>query len=152
MMRWIEFESARPDLAETGQALIHQFGPGLAFLGTVRKDGGPRMHPVCPVVHDGGLYVFVIGRSPKRYDLDRDPRYALHTFPPAQNDDEFYCTGVARSIEDAAIRQVAASIAKHYVRDDEVLFELLIDRVLYTTWEHPRQPNTRPIHTKWRAG
>ena len=93
MLRWDEFARIRPDLAESGYSLLHQFGPGLAFLGTVRKDGGPRMHPVCPVVYEGALYVFVIGLSPERYDLIRDPRYALHSFPPAENDNEFYCTG-----------------------------------------------------------
>ncbi len=151
MLRWKEFHTVRPDLAELGHALLHQFGPGLAFLGTVRKDGGPRIHPVCPVVCDGGLYVFIIEHSPKRYDLVRDPRYALHSFPPAENDDEFYCTGEARVVEDPAVRRAAASSAKHDVRDGEVLFEFLIDKVLHTTWENPRQPNTRPIYTRWRV-
>ena len=149
MLRWDEFNDRRPDLVDAGHSLLHQFGPGLAFLGTVRKDGGPRMHPVCPVIYDAGLYVFIIGHSPKRFDLIRDPRYALHAFPPAENDDEFYCTGNVKVVEDNTLRAQVASIAKHNVRDDEVLFELLIDRVLHTTWENPRQPDTRPIYTKW---
>lgn len=151
-LRWNEFQTERPDMAELGHGLFHQFGPGLGFLATVRKDGGPRMHPVCPVIHAGGLYVFVIGQSPKRYDLVRDPRYALHSFPPAENDDEFYCTGEARVVVELSVRQAAEAIAKHNVRDDEVLFELLIERVLCTTWENPRQPDTRPIYTKWWVG
>jgi hypothetical protein len=104
------------------------------------------------LIDDGRLYVFITGASPKRQDLDRDGRFALHSFPPAENDDEFFCAGPAHEVRDAAIRRVVAAKAKHNVRDDEVLFELRLDRALYTTWENPRQPNTYPIHTKWRLG
>ena len=56
----------------------------------VRADGGPRVHPVCPQVVDGELWVFVIAQSPKRADLERDGRYALHSFPCVDVDDEFF--------------------------------------------------------------
>ena len=35
----------------------------------------------------------LIGPSPKRRDLLRDGRFALHSFPSPQVDDEFYLTG-----------------------------------------------------------
>lgn len=94
MLTWKEFSQARPDLADAGRALFYQFGVGLGFLGTVRKDGGPRMHPMCPVIVDDGLYAF-IEPGPKRHDLLRDGRYAMHCFPPANNEDAFYVTGRA---------------------------------------------------------
>ena len=54
MKRWSEFAAEQPDMAEAGRALIYQFRVGLGYLATVRKDGGPRVHPVCPVIaHDG---------------------------------------------------------------------------------------------------
>ena len=149
MLSWQEFADRRPDLAEAGHALLYQFGLGLAFLATIRRDGGPRLHPVCPLIHDGRLVVFVIGHSPKCYDLQRDGRYALHAFPPADTDDEFYCTGRAVALVDPGLRQAVAEQAKHHVQDHEVLFELRLERALHTTWENPRQPNTYPIHTKW---
>lgn len=71
MLTWGQFSDARPDLAESGRALLYQFGVGLAFLGTVRLDGGPRMHPMCPVIVEDGLYAF-IEAGPKRRDLIRD--------------------------------------------------------------------------------
>ncbi len=52
---WGEFEQAQPGLAEAGGALLYQFGVGLALLATVRRDGGPRVHPMCPRTHRGGL-------------------------------------------------------------------------------------------------
>jgi hypothetical protein len=151
-LTWGDFANEAGPMAEAGTQLLHQFGIGLAFIATTRTDGGPRLHPCCPLIDAGRLYVFVTGASPKRYDLVRDGRYALHSFPPEQNDDEFFCAGSASEVNDPAVRGVVAAKAKHNVRDDEVLFELRIDRALHTTWVHPRQPNTYPVHTKWRRG
>ena len=95
MLTWKGFVEVRPDLAASGRRLLYQYGVGLAFLATVRKDGGPRLHPVCPILHQDQLYCFVLGASPKRWDLLRDGRYALHAFLPAHEDEEFYCRGKA---------------------------------------------------------
>jgi hypothetical protein len=81
MKRWSEFAAEKPNMAEAGQALIYQFCVGLGSLVTVRKDGGPRIHPVCPVIAYGSLYVFIGNHSPKVQDLRRDDRFALHAFP-----------------------------------------------------------------------
>jgi len=154
MARWEDLEREAPELAAHGRRLLYQFGPsgpGLGFLATTRADGGPRVHPVCPALHDGQLYVFVVGNSPKRYDLERDRRYALHAFPGRTDDESFYCTGPAAVVRDSALRTDLASAAAHDVRPDEMLFHLLLGRVLYTTWVNPRQPNTHAVYTRWRA-
>jgi hypothetical protein len=101
MASWSEFAAAEPELAASVQALVHQYGQGFGYLATVRADGGPRVHPVSPVIAWGGLYCFVVD-SPKRRDLDRDGRYALHSFPPEQSSDEAYLTGRARAVTDRA--------------------------------------------------
>ena len=75
---------------------------GLAFLGTVRADGGPRLHPFCPVIDDG-LYAFIVP-SPKRDDLHRDGRYAMHSFPADENEDAFTLAGTVKLTEDGAVR------------------------------------------------
>jgi len=151
---WKDFEIAAPALASAGRRLLYQFGPtgpGLGFLATTRADGGPRVHPVCPALHDGALYVFVVGNSPKRRDLLRDGRYALHAFPGRTDDESFYCTGPAMQVLDAALRAAIASSVAHNVQPDEALFNLLIERVLHTTWINPRQPDTHPVYERWRA-
>jgi len=150
-LAWKDFAAAVPKIAAEGNRLLNQFGIGLAFIATTRKDGGPRLHPCCPLIADGHLYVFVTGPSPKRFDLERDGRYALHSFPPADNDDEFYCTGRVRKVANASVRAAIAQQAKHNVRDDEVLFEFLVERALFTTWINPRQADTRPVYSKWAA-
>ena len=96
MVTWKEFAAGAPALAEAGRSLLNQFSVGLAFLATVRKDGAPRLHPVCPVLSSDRLFVLITPTSPKRYDLLRDGRYALQTFPqPKPGSDEFYLAGKA---------------------------------------------------------
>src|SRR5213082_2069293 len=105
MGTWKEFAAAAPALADTGRSLLIQFGVGLAFLATVRKDGAPRLHPVCPVLSDDRLFVLITPTSPKRHDLMRDGRYALQTFPqPKPGSDEFCVAGRAVLVEHPATR------------------------------------------------
>ena len=74
-----------------------------AFLGTVRADGGPRLHPMCPLLTEAGLSAFIVP-SPKQRDLHRDGRYAMHSFPLDDNEDAFYLSGVASYVSDPQIR------------------------------------------------
>jgi hypothetical protein len=160
MHTWGEFKGAAPVLGAHGERLLNQFGTGLGFLATVRKDGGPRVHPVCPVTTERGLYVFVGAHSPKYRDLRRDPRYALHAFPPepppdgvTDGDEEFYVTGEATWMnDDPALRQriVDASGGRLGTHDFEELFEFRISTALHTIWHNWAQPDTWPEHTTWR--
>src|SRR5260370_35981891 len=113
MATWNQFETDAPDIAAAGKQLLLQRGVSLAFLATLRKDGAPRLHPICPSVVDGHLYA-LIGPTPKRADLRRDCRYALPTFPPVEVDDEFLVTGRATFIDDATITdKVRAELSGH---------------------------------------
>ena len=140
-------------MAEAGKKLLYQFGPGLAFLATVRKDGAPRLHPICPTVVDDRLYALILPSSPKCGDLKRDGRYALHTFPPKDRDDEFLVMGRAAVVDDPAqearVRQdqVARGMKSS---EDEALFGFEIDRVMYAKYPggHGTFP---PKYTVWRA-
>lgn len=141
MVTWTEFAAAAPELAEAGRSLLNQFRVALAFLATVRKDGAPRLHPVCPVLSNDRLFVFITPTSPKRHDLLRDGRYALQTFPqPKPGSDEFYATGKARLVDDPAMRAAVLRDAKHIADESEIAFELWIDRVMHTRWENVLTP------------
>jgi hypothetical protein len=105
---------------------MQQYGPGLGYLATVRSDGGPRVHPVAPVITDEGLFCFVVD-SPKRRDLERDGRYALHSFPPEESDDEAYLAGRAHVVtDDATIARIAGSL-RAAPRVDWRLFEFSVE-------------------------
>jgi len=157
MTRWQDLADRRADLAEAGRALLYQFGVGLAFLATIRRDGGPRLHPVCPFTVDGGLYLFVIP-SLKREDLHRDGRFALHSYPCPDNEDEFYITGQAVFPSDpTSIERLRAAFLAE--RDwtnrpppgwsEQAVCELLIDRVLLTRTKG--HADFSPAHSVWRS-
>jgi hypothetical protein len=150
--RWSEFADERPEMAEAGRTLVYQFRVGLGYLATVRKDGGPRVHPVCPVIANGGLYLFIGNRSPKVRDLLRDGRFALHSFPNPQVDDEFTVRGRVQRVDDAAVRKIVhdAYTATGAFTSDDTLFELLLDRALHAKYG-PR-PSWPPVYTRWSAG
>jgi hypothetical protein len=149
MVRWGEFERAAPDIAAGGQRLLYQYGLGLAFLATVRRDGGPRLHPFCPILAEGGLWGF-IGASPKRGDLLRDGRCAIHSFPPEDVDDEFSVQGRAREeTSPATVAAIRAAYTAPIQSGDETLFEFLVERALLATYG-PR-PSWPPTYTRWIA-
>jgi len=152
LCRWATLAADAPDLAETGRALLQQFGGvGLAFLATVRYDGAPRLHPVCPVLTAERLHVLITPDSPKRGDLERDGRYALQTFPqPKAGSDEFYVTGRAVLVADPAERDAVFRSARHMWDPSEIVFELWLERVQHTRWEHPLTPEMRPVRRAWR--
>ena len=149
MARWSDLEREAPELAAGGARLLTQFGLGLGFLATVRADGGPRLHPFCPLLTDGSLWGF-IGDSPKLYDLRRDGRFAIHSFPSPERDDEFYAHGRAVEItDDEVIARVRAAYQAPIQSEDETLFELTLDRALLALYG-PR-PSWPPEYTRWRA-
>jgi hypothetical protein len=155
-IRWEEFAAARPDLAGPGGDLLYQFGVGLAFLSTVRPDGGPRLHPFCPVLIEGRLVAHIIP-SPKRDDLDRDPRYALHSFPVPDNEDAFYLTGSAFRVNDGGLAERAAA---QFIAEREMatippefyaglFYEFLIARCLLT--RTTGRDDWTPQHLVWSS-
>jgi hypothetical protein len=150
MATWDEFENAAPRLAAAGRRLLYQYGAPLGFLATVRPDGGPRLHPFCPVVTDGGLWAFILRQSPKGADLRRDPRFALHAFPPKDVDDEFFVRGRAEPVDpstDLKNAIIAAALPATVGGDDEQLFQLHLDRVLLATYAHRGQ--WPPTYERW---
>jgi hypothetical protein len=108
MLTWGRFRRSAPELAAAGRKLFYHNGVGLAFLGTVRDDGAPRVHPVCPIFVEDGLFVLMLV-SPKLADLVRDRRFALHSFPASPDEDSFYLTGQVRFPADRSLRRTVAA-------------------------------------------
>jgi hypothetical protein len=158
MATWRDLTEERPELASAGRDLLYQFGVGLAFLSTVRPDGGPRLNPICPLLADGRVFAFIVP-GPKCRDLVRDGRYALHSFPCADNEDAFMLTGRASVVDDTPLRarlvtQFLAERADLGMSEEalaeQTLVELGVDRVLLTrTTGHGDET---PQHTVWRGG
>jgi hypothetical protein len=158
MITWTEFKRQEPALAEAGRRQLYQISIGLAFLATVRPNGGPRVHPVCPVISPAGLHVLIIA-GPKQDDLRRDGRYALHseTCPPPGQDDGFAITGRAREITDReADRVVRGQVLTERGGkvwpgfDAEAVFELRLERCLLMLTQGEGAFPAGP--TIWKAG
>jgi hypothetical protein len=76
-MNWAEFAGIAPDLARLGD---DRFGrSGLALVGTIRRDGSPRISPVEPYIVNGELLLGMMWQSWKALDLLRDPRLVVHS-------------------------------------------------------------------------
>ncbi|GIJ79869.1 Pyridoxamine 5'-phosphate oxidase [Micromonospora phaseoli] len=153
MASWSEFAADEPRLADGIRLLMQQYGPGFGYLATVRADGGPRVHPVSPVITNEGLFCFVID-SPKRRDLERDGRYALHSFPPEESDDEAYVAGRARPVSDDATVARLALAARAAPHADWRLFEFTVDVAMLARREHratggPGEPAPCPAVQVW---
>jgi hypothetical protein len=146
-VRWSEFERVAPELADAGRGLFSQFGVGLAYLATIRSDGGPRLHPMCPLLAEDGLYGFLIP-SPKARDLVRDGRYAMHAFAPEEVDDEFCITGTARAVDAGPLRDTLAATHTAAVEDDHRLFEFDVETALLARYRH--RGDWPPTYTVWR--
>lgn len=148
MATWSEFERSTPEMAETGSSLFMQYGVGLGFLATVRPDGGPRLHPMCPVLAEGGLFAFIVP-SPKQGDLLRDGRYAMHAFTPEDVDDEFCVMGQAVPVGEGPLRERLVAGYHGVIPGGSILFEFEIERVLLSRYGH--RGDWPPTYTVWRS-
>jgi hypothetical protein len=161
MSTWADLATADPELAAFGANLVQAQVPaklrrpdsftGYAFIATVRKDGGPRVHPLCPVMAGGRLYVTTLPASPKLYDLQRDGRYALHAFLGAE-DAEFSVRGRAKEVHDGGVQALLEAAAEGWAPIHEHIFELEIDRADSTAWANFGTPEAHAVRRRWVAG
>jgi hypothetical protein len=156
MASWGEFSEGRSELAGAGRGLFYQYGVGLAFLATTRSDGGPRVHPMCPILTDDGLYAFIVP-GPKRGDLHRDGRYAMHSFPAEENEDAFSVSGRATQVTDEA---TVRDLSRRYLEERSAteppvgiarweLFSFDVESCLLTKTSGHGDPD--PRHEIWHA-
>jgi hypothetical protein len=145
-MSWGEFEKAAPELAAFGAG---RFGSGVAYLATVREDGGPRVHPVTPILGEGRLMLYMEPTSPKGKDLQRDGRYQLHCAVENSGggEGEFYVTGRAWLVgqEERALWELAERVG-YKPRPHYVLFEFSVESAFSTVYE-----GSEVVRRRWKA-
>ena len=135
-VRWAEFAAAEPELSAHVLARL-QAAP--CYLGTVREDGWPRVHPIGVEVRDGDLVVVMYPSSPKRRDLLRDGKFALHGVVEDNvgGGGEVLVTGVADERPASE-----ADVSKGYVA-----FDFLVGEVLAV---HYVGDNADPVRRRWK--
>ena len=127
-MSWQLFEEAMPQVAAYAR---ERLAGRVAYLATVQPDGGPRVHPVTPIIGAGRLFVFMEPTSPKGRDLQRDGRYALHCGVEDNSGGagEVLVRGRAALIDAPALRAEAIASSSYQPNERYILFELLVDQI-----------------------
>ncbi len=107
---WQQFATQSPDLAARGAAQFAR--TGLALVGTLRRDGWPRISPVEPFIADGQLYLGMMWRSRKALDLLRNPRCMVHSTVSNRDgsEGEFKVYGLAVEVTDVNERERFADV------------------------------------------
>lgn len=147
---WEAFAATAPELAEAVRRLLWIPGFGFGYLATVGRTGAPRIHPIDVAIADGRLVTFVVP-SPKRDDLRRDGRFALHATQTETISDEAAITGWARERDDdAQLRALATAAMPFDVPAGHALFELELATVRWAEYATP--PAFPPTYHRWRAG
>jgi pyridoxamine 5'-phosphate oxidase-like protein len=103
-VRWDEFAAAVPELAALGEERLRE--RELCLVGTIRRNGWPRISPVEPEFVDGELMLGMMWRSPKALDLLRDPRLVVHSVVSTRlgNEGDFKLYGRAMTVEEGVRR------------------------------------------------
>ena len=147
MFTWADLEAAAPDIASAARRLFWIPGVGMGYLATVGPSGAPRVHPINVAIVKGRLVTFVVP-SPKREDLRRDGRFALHAPGSEMENDEVALSGRAIEREDdSAFRAAAVAAMSFAVPDHHRLFELRIEHALWAEYAAP--PTFPPIYHRW---
>jgi hypothetical protein len=141
-MRWGEFAAACPELARLGEERLRS--RELCLVGTLRRNGWPRISPVEPEFVGDELMLGMMWQSPKARDLERDPRIVVHSTLTDRHDlsGDFKLYGRALPVEDAL--RVDAHRAATKARIDWEppepyhVFAVDIDSAGFVTFAEPR--------------
>ena len=77
MPTWTDFEAAAPELAAAVRARLDAHTH--KTIATIRRDGSPRISGTETAFRDGDLWIGSMWQARKAQDLQRDPRFALHS-------------------------------------------------------------------------
>jgi predicted pyridoxine 5'-phosphate oxidase superfamily flavin-nucleotide-binding protein len=149
VLTWEELEQAAPEIAAHGRELIERFQ--FILVGTLTKDGSPRITPVEAYIVDGHLLVNMIPGSLKARHLLRDPRVYVHAPVTAkEGSPEFKLAGRAEVLKDATLRGKLDDLFWEMIQwrpaPDSHYFELLAERAAWVTYGDGQ------TSIRWRAG
>ena len=150
VLTWAELETAAPDITARGRELLERFQ--FVFVGTLTKNGSPRVNPCEAYVIDGHLLLNMMPRSLKALDLLRDTRIYVHTpvtSKDASEGGEFKLAGRASVLEDAGLRRKLDDLFWEMIQwrpaPDSHYFEVLAERLAYHKYGGDE------VALRWRA-
>lgn len=137
-MIWRDLEAAAPQIARLGEERLVR--TRVALLGTLRKDGSPRISPVEPYLTLGHLVFGAMTRSLKMSDLLRNPHCVLHSAisDPDGGEGELKLYGRAVPAQDQIRESCRDAWWLNRPRDSAEVFSLNIEEATFVSWDIER--------------
>jgi Pyridoxamine 5'-phosphate oxidase len=109
----------------------------VALLGTLRRDGSPRISPIEPYVVQGQLLIGAMSWSVKVGDLRRDPRYVLNSAVTGPDSGEGELKLYGSAVEAGQNLRAAAADAwwQSWAPEKAVVFSLHIAQAAFVDWD-----------------
>ena len=142
-MKWASFAEQAPELAAEGEKRFDS--SGVVLVGTLTKDGSPRISPEEPLLLEGHLLLGMMWQSKKALDLIRDPRCLVHSTITDRHgkEGEFKLRGRAIDMQDAELRLRYADALQKEIdfRPEEPhhLFAVDIDSATLISYDSEKQ-------------
>jgi hypothetical protein len=135
MSNWRDMELGAPEIARLGMARLN--AARIAVLGTLHRDGSPRISPIEPYIVNGCLLVGAMTWSGKAADLRRDPRYVLHSIVtgPDSGEGELKLRGLAAEASPGLRGEAADAWWAAQPPDKAIVFLLGIKQALFVVWD-----------------
>lgn len=138
LLDWRHLEMGAPEIARLGAARLES--ARVAMMGTVCRDGSPRISPIEPYIASGHLLVGAMVWSAKAADLRRDPRYTLHSIVtgPDTGEGELKLRGLAMEADADLRAEAPNSWWSGQGPDKATVFVLRIGQALFVAWDIER--------------
>lgn len=153
-MKWSALAEQAPLLADLGRHRLEE--PGVVLVGTIRRDGTPRISPVEPLLWDGDLWVSMLFGSRKAADLRRDRRILVHSIVTGRDGSlgEYKVRGNAfeaqsDSVQDSYAEQVRSRLGWVPTPGRFHLFSVDIRDVTFIRYD---DANGDQFVTRWPSG
>jgi Pyridoxamine 5'-phosphate oxidase len=152
-MKWSAIAASEPALGVVVFDMMIR--PGVLLVGTIRRDGSPRISGAEPLVMDGDLWLSMMRTSAKAMDLARDPRILLHSIVTGPGPGaEVKVRGTVQAEDDHGMQRryaaaVSAEIGWRPVVGEFTLFVVDVEDVTYIGYD----ADTSGQHVaRWPAG
>ena len=143
MASWKQFEEEAPDLAKRVRARFKWTKHHV--LATLRKDGSPRVSGTEVEFEPDDIFLGSMGGSRKARDLQRDPRFALHS-NPGDGSMEGGDAKISGTVEETTPHASHPGSHRFRMSIEEVVLTSLHpkgDRLLIETWKPGREVRRR---------
>ena len=148
MASWSEVEAEVPELAVAARkcldAYVHK------TIATIRRDGGPRISGTELEFRDGDIWIGSMWQAMKARDLQRDPRFQLHSGSADPPDWPGDAKLGGRMVEaDDAAKQAARSDGEEASGEPYHLFRADITELVVV---HLNEERTKLVIESWHEG